>query len=526
MTRIVFIDLRNKLHDEMDLMRHIDESDFIISLTPYSNYLLEKLRLEFIRFSKLKDKTQFHFDVLSDYEKIEKRNNFKKLGSAQFVLRDIAKYVTFEHYLRIVKKYTKNKYCVYISSCDDGNAFGKNALLNQFIKFSESVSLDSDKFFYKRNKISSVINKIINTSFFDIYKRLKYQKDFNYDNKINIQDYKKINFKIESKVDFDSIKKYAMDITNGIVTDPTLKNFLYNELSTLITHKKVKSNYIPFTFLNGVDLYSRFLVYKKNNIPTLFMQHGSYVHENYFLRYNEIIHSDVNFVFNIYSKNLFERLGAKKVYCVGSENYNKKIRARKKEYDYVYITYCTQYNYPGFAIGSKDFVLSPVAEDIYQRHKDVIESFGEIHTDKKICIKVQQGIFLASQIYVPLKELAEKYPNVTIEFSEPLFSLIEKSKYIISDYFSSEFSNQNVLNERNIILFGDIIKINDKDVLRDFKDIFITVNNISEMNDVIKNFDFSLKTENKKRNLALIRKYSTSNLNTQKEVKEIINNYL
>ncbi len=68
------------------------------------------------------------------------------------------------------------------------------------------------------------------------------------------------------------------------------------------------------------------------------MQHGSYIQENIFLKYNEIYPADINFVFNEYTKKFFEKRGAKDVYSVGSINFNYKIISSKKyKYDFVYI---------------------------------------------------------------------------------------------------------------------------------------------------------------------------------------------
>jgi hypothetical protein len=526
MKRIIFVDIRNKLRDEASLPKFINDSDDIISLTPYSSYLLDKFNFDFTPFSVLKSNYKFHADVISDYKTIENHSKFHELGEAKFILRDIAKYVTFDHYLRVLKEKIIHKHSLYISSADESSEFGKNALLSQFIDFSSTIALMSDKGFYNWNKTKKFIKKIRENFSFNILSKIKNKGNYEYDNSLNVSDYKEIIINTDSKVDFSLIKFKAIKALSELITDPKLKILMRKQMSLLLAYKPSKPQYIPFTFLNENTMYARFLAYKSNNIPVIVMQHGSYVHENYFLKYNEILAADINLVFNRYSKKLFEDLGANKVYCVGTNEYSKKIRIRRMRYDYVYISYCTQYSYPGFYIGSKHFNLSTTSEDIYKRHQDVIEMFGRNHPEKKICIKVQPGIFLSNQMYIPLKELSAKYPNITINYESSLFSLIEKSKYVISDYFSSELSNRNILQNRDVILFGDIIKIHDADVLRDLRELFIVVDSVAEMSNVVTNIDIRSKLKVNSKKLTLLERYSSSHLNTKLEVKKIINRYL
>ena len=65
-----------------------------------------------------------------------------------------------------------------------------------------------------------------------------------------------------------------------------------------------------FTFLANNNDYFTNIIYKINNITRVFMQHGSYYHENYYLKYNEILPADINFVFNDYTNKLFLKLGS------------------------------------------------------------------------------------------------------------------------------------------------------------------------------------------------------------------------
>lgn len=101
-------------------------------------------------------------------------------------------------------------------------------------------------------------------------------------------------------------------------------------------------------------------------------------------KYSEIIPADVNFVFNDYTKKLFEDLGAKKVYSVGSILFNKPIKEKNKDYDFLYITQGHDY------LGNMQYVDFPNSlhsfdgYELYQRHKSIIELFGKDLKIKKL----------------------------------------------------------------------------------------------------------------------------------------------
>jgi len=250
------------------------------------------------------------------------------------------------------------------------------------------------------------------------------------------------------------------------------------------------------------------------------MQHGSYLQENIFLKYNEIYPADISFVFNDFTKKLFEKRGANKVYSVGSINFNYPIVDREKVFDFLYIVYCTSYSYSGVYVGSKINLLSMDANNIFNRHKAIIELFGTKFKDKKICIKIQPGIFMGTMMYVPFLELSKDYRNITIEFTVPIRELISKSKYIISDYFSSEFINRELHYKKDIILFQGSPLPLPEDTLEDMKKMFILVDTIDDLKEKVENIEEI--TNDRKRYDDIIEYYSSKKCDTKKVVTEIL----
>ena len=526
--KVVFVDLKEKLANEGSLASFVCNSDKIISLTPYSTYLLEKLKVNFIQFSELQKSNVFNKEVFNDYSSVEKAFKQYELNQYLFLLRDIAKYIAFDHYCAVLHKELFRNESVYITSGIKISEFGRDAFLDNFLDFSKIIKLKTDTNFYRRNKLNVRFASLRKKKLIKrIYNKFVLKDLYNYSNELNAEDYKKVQISNSKKVILDFNKESLLHVIKNIKLSSSFSNLLLKELENFPLLKDNHSTYLPFMFLHGEEMYSRFVNYKSRDIPVIIMQHGSYIHEDYFLKFNEILPANVNLVFNSFTKKLFDKNGSVRPEIVGAGNYSEIITPRKKQFDFIYITYCTQYSYSGMHVSSKDYTLSPTSENIYNRHKDVIESFGKNFPDKKLCIKVQPGIFLSTQLYVPLLELSKDYPNVTIKFNENLFSLIEKSQYILSDYFSSEFSNRNLLENRDVILFGDIIKVSDSYVLQDLSDMFVVVNSIEEMNEAIINIEEHVVQKQKSKTERLISKYtSPKNINTKAEVKKVIDEYL
>ncbi|KJY78452.1 hypothetical protein TW78_02550 [Vibrio coralliilyticus] len=525
--RIVFVDIRNKLVNENVISDIIFESDVVIPLTPYTVYVLEKNNINYTSLSDFKSNKDFVFDVISDYQTISDSFTKLNINKYQFLIRDIGKYVTFEHYLRIIESIKRDRHSIYITNVDDPNGLGKNTPLSNFTNFTSEIKLNSDEKFYQKNRAKILISKIKRNNIFKLLGKVFIRKGkYLYDNASNIFDYKKIviglNSNAISKFDFEKI----IETLRFINFNHNLEKILNDEIGSLFVRHDKFSVYEPFVFLNGESMYSRYLAYIENKIPTFFMQHGSNVNEDYFLKHNEIFPADVNLVFNEYTKELFESRGAKEVYCVGTNLYNNELISKKKKFDYVYITYCTKYSYSGFHVGSEHDIISPVSENIYNRHKDVIELFGRHFPNKKICIKMQPGVFTGQQLYIPLIEHANNFPNIEVVFDEPLHNLIEESLFIISDYFSSEFSNRNILKSKNIIMFTDMLKLSDEVVRNDLDKLLFLVDEFEHLKKIIEDFDLGIQRTNPNDLESIINRYSSAGLDTKNEVYKLIKSKL
>jgi hypothetical protein len=278
--------------------------------------------------------------------------------------------------------------------------------------------------------------------------------------------------------------------------------------------------YHPFTFIGSIDKGLEVNKFKKVGFPIVFMQHGSYLMENIFLKFNEIHPACVNFVFNDYTKQLFNENGAENAITVGSLDLNYPIIKKKKKYDFLYITYCTSYAGRKSYIGSETNDISMDGNNIFTRHKKIIELFAHKFKDKSICIKVQPGIMTGNLLYIPLLDLSKKFKNITIEFSTPISKLIQKSDYIISDYFSSDFINRELHYKKDIFLFNSYPLPLPSNVLSDMSKMFILVSSELELAEKIDNINNLVK--NRKRYDDIIEFYSSKNCDSKKIVLETL----
>jgi hypothetical protein len=256
----------------------------------------------------------------------------------------------------------------------------------------------------------------------------------------------------------------------------------------------------PFIFLSNNQDFLRDLAYKQNNIPRVFMQHGSYIHENFTLKFCEVYPSDYNFVFNEYTKKLFLKRGAEDVKVIGSRSFNKKYNNKNIVYDYTYIAFCSSYTYTGTFVGVDGATISMDGMSIYKRHREIIELFGKIFTTKKLCIKIQQSI-MTSSIYIPFLELSREYDNITIEYIKPLSKIMNNSKYIISDYFSSEFNSRDIHHKKDILMFQSSPYPLSEDILEDMKKMFILIDSIEDLRDKIENIESITKKRERYNNI-------------------------
>ena len=464
---------------------------------------------------------------------------FGTVGHYSFLIRDIAFIQTFEIYLKYLFDFLDSKrgkgYIIkYITDAkpmiDTDINDNRYSYIFNYNYINETISINNnDSIFYKINRIILKLSIVKNSKnlFQKIYNRYIKNNQYSYDNKHFYEIYNNIDkISIQNNISkinierlIEAIDKELLKINQIESIQKQYKTILKNILSLSYNTNPYISIH-PFTFLSKYKDYMDILLCKANKIPTIFMQHGSYLQENIFLKYNEIYPADINLVFNDYAQKLFEKRGAKKVYSIGSINFNYHILDKKIEYDFLYIIYCTSYGYTSTYIGSEKNLLSVDGKNIFNRHQRIIELFGKKFKDKKICIKIQPGIFTGSMLYVPFLELSKNYPNVTIEFSVPIQKLIQKSKYIISDYFSSEFINRELHYKRDIILFKGSPLPLPKETIEDMKKMFILVDTVDDLKDKITNIEAI--TKNRKRYDDIIEYYSSKKCDTKKVVTEIL----
>lgn len=204
-------------------------------------------------------------------------------------------------------------------------------------------------------------------------------------------------------------------------------------------------------------------------------------------------------VSNDYTKQRFLKLKSSNIYTIGSENLNYRIYDSSNEFDFLYITYNVNYSGYGVYIESDSCMHSIDGNNIFKKHQEIIYLFGTKFKDKK----VQPGIFTGTMLYVPL---SKEYKNITIEFS----SLIQKSKYIISDYFSSEFINRELHYKRDIILFkGAPLPLPE-----DMEKMFILVETVDDLKAKVENIEEI--TKYRPRYDDIIEYYSSKKCDTKK----------
>ncbi len=534
MKKFYIIDIRKRQNSNFNLNSIIDNNSKILSLTPYSSYLLDNISMNYITFHSIISIDEFRERVFNFYKKVENiLNIYKDYG---YIFRDIALLKNYEIYIEIISEFINNKKSngykiVYITDTkkDSIDNFKYNSNLTSgiyYLNIDEVIDINTqDSSFYLFMDLKSKIYKFLYTK--NIFTKFFNKNSLFYDHK-NFKDFWrnreiKREIKIDKNIDIKNYKEFIKEI-NPLIESTLFKdlylNFIKESENKILKSKEIKkSPLLPFVYLSNSNEFIRNLLYKNNSIPRVFYQHGSYLYEHIFFKYNEVSVADINFVYNNYTKNLFLKYGQKKVYSVGSIDFNSKIDNKKLKYDFVYITHCGNYGYGGTYIDGKDSFYSIDGYNIYQRHKKVIELFKNRFKDKKIVIKMQPNI-TSSMLYIPLLELSKGYKNITIEFFTPLDTLISKSKYIISDYFSSNFTNRELHYKKDIILFSKFPLAIPKNSLKDMEKMFILIESIKDLKDKIENIEKI--TKNRKRYNELIEYYSSKNCNTKREVLNIL----
>jgi hypothetical protein len=318
--------------------------------------------------------------------------------------------------------------------------------------------------------------------------------------------------------DIEKIKNKVLNVIAG--NFKILYENIFDDLKNVTNNYKIPNlKYKVFSYLDDHRTFYEAFLLKKNSVPTIFFQHGNYIYAHFFLKNCEIEPASINFVINDYTNQLFQLSGAKNVVTIGSTNFNQPILEKNKKFDYLYITYNSNYIGNGSYVESKDCLYSFDGYEIYQRHKSIIEYFGIHLKSKKICIKMHP-LIISVGLYAPVIELSKRYKNITIDFSTSMQKLIEESKLIISDYFSSEFLNREIHYKRDIILFKGAPIPLPISTLEDMTKMFILVDTVDDLKETVENIKEI--TKNRKRYDDIIEYYSSKECDTKKIVTKVL----
>jgi hypothetical protein len=507
--KLVILDIVSNNYQAIKDIENIFDDNEVLALTPSSFYYLENNNILFKSFHDLISQEQFKNIASAIYDDTLNKNKKNKYFKGYF--RNVAQVICQLLIIDKIKYYIRTSHfesIIYITDRKIENNLALDSLennvslLSNFIKFDKILQIENNII---ENNIK-LIDRIKKHSLGQLLRKLysKFlKKDLRYDwFELNLSS-KKVEVLINNELIEFSIDTSKMNYIKNIKLNYMIKDSQSN-ISNLLTFME-KDVFNKVINLQNIDLY--------------FFQHGSYLYKNIFIRYSEIEHAKINFVFNDYTKKLFENLGAKKVYSVGSILFNKPIKQRKKEYDFLYITqghdYAGNLQYVDFPNSLHSFD----GYELYQRHKNIIHLFGTKFKDKKIIIRVHPTV-VTNGVYVPFWELAEPYSNITIDVSIPIHTLIEKSKYIISDYFTTEFINREVHYKRDIILFQGAPTPLPEETVEDMKKMFILVDTVEDLEEKVKNIETI--TKNRPRYDDIIEYYSSKKCDTKKVVTEIL----
>lgn len=513
---VVFLDLKKKVSfDEVkkELDRYTEKCEFI-SFSPYSLYILDQLNIECKGFHFLNSTEKFRNNVLSHICELEKKIDGIYLGLMMDFIK-LSSYLEYEKSLTEIFNYFTDYKIIYITDTKDGEFdFTNNTSL--------FYTINCKKVYINRTSNNMPMNKNQNISISKIMNKLKsilFNVNVRYVWKHHTTVIKKNKSLVSNYIPNNLDNKLTSEDLVFYLKDSLLKKEFLRVINSFETTLNEKNNNLTNRrmFLTWILNFDEYI--NSNNNFSIFYQHGNYFYENMIFKYSEIQTADINFVFNDYTKKLFEDLGAKEVYSVGSILFNKPIKKRKKQYDFLYITqghdYTGNFQYVDFPNSLHSFD----GYELYQRHKNIIHLFGTKFKDKKIIIRVHPTV-VTTGVYVPFWELAEPYPNITIDVSIPIDTLIEKSKYIISDYFTTEFINRELHYKKDIILFQGTPTPLPEETVEDMKKMFILIDTIDDLEEKIE--DIETISKDRKRYDDIIEYYSSKKCDTKKIVTEIL----
>lgn len=304
---IVDIRYKQKVNPLLDLF---DDEQKILALTPYSTYLLKDINKKYITFHDIEPIEIFIKNTLIQYENME--IFFSNFPDFQFLFRELAFLITYEQYIKVLfdyaKKNSKNGFkIIYITDAGkieekSFNLYNQSYLgACQYIDEVIDVST-KDIFFYQMKRIKYVYTKILYTRNLTLKLYNKYRlrnKDLlqlGYDN-VHFQDFydnrKVCNLKNNEfflRQLYNFIEFFEIEVLQKkeiTFFQKQYRNILQHLQKTYLSLSKIERvKQQPFTFLGSMQKCVEALLYKENNIPLIFMQHGSYLQENIFLKYN------------------------------------------------------------------------------------------------------------------------------------------------------------------------------------------------------------------------------------------------
>jgi hypothetical protein len=516
---IVVVDLKHissvEIFQDM-IKQHKDKK--IVALSPYSFYVLDNLNLEYETLHNFISKKLFRDRVLNNINLIEK--NLKK--ECQSLMIELTHYVSFIEYEKTIKyifEMLGNRSVTYITDVNDVE-YDLTNNTSIFATFSK-IDINWTLIPRQQSQQKNIIRRVKEFSFDRILIRLL-NKLFKIEILYDWSNFAWLILKnsvFTSPLNYEEVKKYTC--VSIALDNLTIESFYKNHLEVIL--KKQVNN--PSIIQKNKNIFFKtWLSSSKNylnisNNRAFFYQHGNYFYKNIGLKFTEVYPADVNFVFNDYTKKVFKNLGAKKVHSVGSLNFQKKIKTKQPQYDYLYITQGHDYLGNLQCVDFENSLHSFDGYELYQRHKNIIELFGNKFQDKILLIRVHP-LVLNLGVYVPFWELASNFPNIKIDVTTKMHYLIEKSKYIISDYFSSEFINREIHYKRDIILFSGAPTPLPENTMKDLSQMFILVKDIDELSFKIMNID-SISNQ-RIRIDEIIEYYSSKKCNTKNVVTEIL----
>ena len=305
---LVILDIIANNFDEIKKYESIFDDSDVLALTPSGIYYLEHKNIVFKFFHDLVSTEEFRNITLDIYEKTLCNNSENKYFKGYF--RDVAQVISQLLIVDKIKSYIEDntfKDVIYITdkiledSLNLEKLVNTKSLLTYFIEFDSIIQI-------KRNIIEnkvSLYKKLQRYSFSKLLKKvfLKLSK------KHLKYDWAELSI-VSSKIDMVS------DVEKIIFLVDTSKTKYVKNIKLEYSIQKSKSELSNLLTFMEKDIFNK--IVNLSNKDFYFFQHGNYLYKNIFIKYSEIEHAKINFVFNDYTKKLFEDLGAKEVYSVGS----------------------------------------------------------------------------------------------------------------------------------------------------------------------------------------------------------------